>query len=100
MFYSVLSNQYDCCQTEVNIPEELKKAELKERQQIDSGLKRKLHENSLLRDTCQSVPFLRCYDESSAKFLASAIAAFNANGAVSKNVKGVKFTYACKLSNK
>ena len=98
--FIVLSNRYDCCQAEVNIPEELKKAELKEHQQIENGLKRKLNENSLLRDTCQSVPFRRCYDESSAKFLASAIAAFNANGAVSKNVKGVKFTYASKLSNK
>lgn len=65
--FIVLSNRYDCCQAEVNIPEELKKAELKELKQVDNSLKRKLNENSLLRDTCQSVPFRRCYDESSAQ---------------------------------
>ena len=39
MFHSVFSNQYDRCQAEVNIPDELKKAEL------------------------------RCYDEAAPKFL-------------------------------
>ena len=40
-----------------------------------------------MRDTYQSVPFLRCYDEAVPKFSVSAITPFDANGIASKNVE-------------